>query len=170
MNIALRKVTMAAVPGVVAAASLIAPTPATGAVSSAPGPCSTGRVICIDKTARTVEWVVDGQVRLRMAARFGDGGGSPTREGTFSVYRKNEKHVSRLYGASMPYSLFFDGGQAVHYSEDFAERGYRGTSHGCVNTRNIAKMRKLFQSAKIGDKVFVYASASSGYDYDPWSW
>lgn len=174
MSTSLRNVTIAATLAVLAATSTFAPRAAATVTSEVPEPCSAGRVICIDKTTRTVEWVVDGEVLLRMSARFGDGGGSPTREGTFKVYRKNENHVSRLYGASMPYSLFFDGGQAVHYSEDFAERGYRGASHGCVNTRNIGKMRKLFRAAEIGDMVYVYASArgsrGGGPGYDPWTW
>ena len=37
----------------------------------------------------------------------------------------------------MPYAMFFSGGQAVHYSPDFAARGYNGASHGCVNVRNL---------------------------------
>ena len=33
--------------------------------------CTTGRALCIDKTSRTVRWVVDGKVRRTMAVRFG---------------------------------------------------------------------------------------------------
>jgi hypothetical protein len=32
--------------------------------------------------------------------------------------------------------MFFGGGQAVHYSPDFAARGYNGASHGCVTLRS----------------------------------
>jgi len=157
-----------------ATASATGSTAAAESSSEVPKPCSVGRVVCVDKSAQTVDWVVDGEIRLRMAARFGDVAGYPTREGTFRIYRKSERHVSRLYGDSMPYSLFFDGGQAVHYSEDFAENGYGGASHGCVNTRNIVKMRTLFRAAKLGDRVYVYASGRSPRNsdpgYNPWAW
>ena len=58
----------------------------------------------------------------------------------------------------MPFSMFFNGGQAVHYSADFAERGYNGASHGCVNTRNYSRMKELYKAARVGDKVVVYRS------------
>ena len=44
--------------------------------------------------------------------------------------------MSTLYDSSMPFAMFFDGGQAVHYSADFAADGYYGASHGCVNIRD----------------------------------
>ncbi|MFL6109626.1 MAG: peptidoglycan-binding protein, partial [Marmoricola sp.] len=93
--------------------------------------CTTGRALCVDKTSRTVRWVVDGEVRKTMAVRFG-ASYTPTREGLFHVIRKSRDHVSTLFGSSMPFAMFFSGGQAVHYSSDFAARGYSGASHGCV--------------------------------------
>jgi lipoprotein-anchoring transpeptidase ErfK/SrfK len=56
----------------------------------------------------------------------------------------------------MPYSMFFSGGQAVHYSSDFAARGYAGASHGCVNVRDLAGIASLFGQVNLGDKVVVY--------------
>lgn len=175
MFISLRNAATAVSLAALGAASTFATPAAAAETSDVPTPCSRGRVICVDKTTRTVDWVVDGEVRLRMSARFGDDGGTPTREGMFRVYRKNEQHISRLTGTSMPYALFFDGGQAIHYSADFAKRGYRGASHGCVNTRSIDKMRTLFKAAHRGDLVYVYASPPAprtppGPGYDPWSW
>ena len=52
--------------------------------------------------------------------------------------------------------MFFSGGQAVHYSSDFAARGYAGASHGCVNVRNLSGIQSLFSQARTGDKVIVY--------------
>jgi lipoprotein-anchoring transpeptidase ErfK/SrfK len=80
----------------------------------------------------------------------------PTREGAFSVGWKSRDHVSTIYDTPMPYAMFFSGGQAVHYSPDFAARGYNGASHGCVNVRNLAGIRSLFDQARVGDKVIVY--------------
>ncbi len=44
----------------------------------------------------------------------------------------------------------------MHYSSDFAARGYAGASHGCVNVRNLAALQSLFSQARTGDKVIVY--------------
>ncbi len=121
--------------------------------------CLTGRVICIDKTSRTLRWVVDGHVRQTLDARFGSTlNDTPTREGLFHVYLMDADHVSHLYGSSMPYAMFFSGGQAVHYSSDFATVGYDGASHGCVNIRDLDGIRWLFSQVNVGDKVVVYWS------------
>ena len=119
--------------------------------------CKTGRVICIDKTSRTLRWVVNGVVKTRLDARFG-AAKYPTREGQFQVFRKSRDHVSSIYGSSMPFAMFFSGGQAVHYSPDFAQTGYNGASHGCVNIRDRRAIERLFDKVKIRDKVVVYRS------------
>ncbi|MGZ6754518.1 MAG: L,D-transpeptidase family protein, partial [Nocardioides sp.] len=119
--------------------------------------CTTRRVLCIDKTSRTLRWVVDGRVLQTLDVRFG-ASYSPTREGVFHVYLKDVDHVSHLYGSAMPYSMFFSRGQAVHYSSDFAARGYAGASHGCVNVRDEAGLARLFDQVRVGDAVVVYWS------------
>jgi peptidoglycan hydrolase-like protein with peptidoglycan-binding domain len=121
--------------------------------------CLTGRVMCIDKTSRTLRWVVDGHVQQTLDARFGSTlNDTPTREGLFHVYLKDADHVSQLYGSSMPYAMFFSGGQAVHFSSDFATVGYDGASHGCVNIRDYQGIQWLFSQVRVGDKVVVYWS------------
>jgi peptidoglycan hydrolase-like protein with peptidoglycan-binding domain len=121
--------------------------------------CLTGRVLCIDKTSSTLRWVVDGKVKQTMEARFGSTlNDTPTREGLFHVYLKDADHVSNLYGSSMPFAMFFSGGQAVHYSSDFATYGYAGASHGCVNIRDYDGIKWLFSQVRVGDKVVVYWS------------
>lgn len=119
--------------------------------------CRTGRVICVDKTSQTLRWVVDGTVQQTLDVRFG-ASTTPTREGVFHVYLKDADHVSHLYGSSMPLSMFFSGGQAVHYSSDFAAVGYAGASHGCVNVRDLDGLQLLFDQVRVGDKVVVYWS------------
>ena len=129
--------------------------------------CRTGRVMCIDKTSRTLRWVVDGKVLLTMDARFGSTvNDTPTREGLFHVYFMNADHVSQLYGSSMPYAMFFSGGQAVHYSSDFATVGYYGASHGCVNIRDYDGIKWLFSQVRVGDAVVVYWSLSPRPEVD----
>ncbi len=126
-----------------------------------PGPldprCETGRALCIDKSTRTLRWVVDGQVQKTVDVRFG-AEYTPTREGAFTVLSKSRDHVSHLYGSSMPFAMFFSGGQAVHYSSDFAAVGYAGASHGCVNVRDYDGIAWLFDQVNVGDKVIVYWS------------
>ncbi|MET8683934.1 L,D-transpeptidase family protein [Streptomyces sp. NPDC004732] len=117
--------------------------------------CMTGRVLCIAKSSRTLTWMVDGKAVSTMDVRFGSQY-TPTREGTFSVYWKSRHHVSTLYDTAMPYAMFFSGGQAVHYSADFAARGYAGGSHGCVNVRDEKKIASLFAQVRKGDRVVIY--------------
>lgn len=119
--------------------------------------CTTGRAMCVDKTSRTLRWVVDGVVLRTVEVRFGSEE-LPTREGAFSVFRKSRDHVSSLYDTPMPFAMFFSGGQAVHYSPDFAANGYAGASHGCVNVRDRAAVAWLFDRVRIGDKVIVHRS------------
>jgi lipoprotein-anchoring transpeptidase ErfK/SrfK len=66
--------------------------------------------------------------------------------------------VSQLYGSAMPLSMFFSRGQAIHYSSDFAARGYSGASHGCVNVRDYDALTRLFDQVVVGDKVVIYWS------------
>jgi len=119
--------------------------------------CLTGQVLCIDKTSRFLSWVIDGQVQRALEVRFG-ASDTPTREGVFHVYLKDADHVSKLFGSEMPFSMFFSGGEAVHYSSDFAARGYDGASHGCVNVRDYDGIAWLFDQVRVGDKVVVYWS------------
>ncbi|MFF2212669.1 L,D-transpeptidase family protein [Streptomyces antibioticus] len=126
-----------------------------GQPAAAPDPrCLTGRVLCVDKTSRTLRWMIDGRTLSTVSVRFGSQY-TPTREGVFRVYFKSRHHVSTLYDSPMPYAMFFSGGQAVHYSADFAARGYAGASHGCVNVRDEAAIAGLFAQVRTGDKVVV---------------
>jgi peptidoglycan hydrolase-like protein with peptidoglycan-binding domain len=129
-----------------------APKPSAAGLDSR---CMTGRALCISKRTNSLVWVVNGKPHLRMDVRFGSAE-LPTREGSFSVGWKSRDHVSTIYHTPMPYAMFFSGGQAVHYSPDFAARGYSGASHGCVNVRNLSGIQWLFSEVRVGDKVIVY--------------
>jgi peptidoglycan hydrolase-like protein with peptidoglycan-binding domain len=135
--------------------------PPPGDGGNVPGPldprCTTGRVLCIDKSSRTLRWVVDGDVRKTVDVRFGSAE-LPTREGVFLIERKSRDHVSSIYHTPMPFAMFFSRGQAVHYSPDFAARGYNGASHGCVNVRDHEAVAWLFDQVVVGDKVVIYWS------------
>ncbi|MFE7571192.1 L,D-transpeptidase family protein [Streptomyces sp. NPDC057539] len=129
--------------------------PTTRPVAKPDPRCMEGRVMCISKSSRTLTWMIDGKVKSAMDVRFGSQY-TPTREGTFTVGWKSRDHVSTLYDTPMPFAMFFSGGQAVHYSADFAASGYEGASHGCVNVRDEKKVASLFGQVRTGDKVVIY--------------
>jgi len=117
--------------------------------------CLTGRVMCVSKTTRHLTWVIDGVPQYGFDVRFGSDE-LPTREGVFTVYKKKKDVISNLYHTPMPYSMFFSGGQAVHYSSNFARLGYAGSSHGCVNVRDWDGIVRLYGESRIGDKVVIH--------------
>lgn len=119
--------------------------------------CTTGKVVCISKQQRRLSYVVDGQVRFTREARFAmPGWDSP--EGEFRVWYRNSDTVSRIFGERfpMPYAFFYQGNVAVHFSQDFADRGYEGGSHGCSQLRDYQVAKWLYEQVKVGDKVVVY--------------
>lgn len=120
-----------------------------------PTECLQGTVLCVDKTQKIVRLVVDGSPEITLDARFGSFG-TATDEGTFSVYDKRADDFSTAFGVPMKYSLYFSGGQAIHYSEFFEQEGYRGASQGCVNTRDLDATAALFAQVDNGTTVFVY--------------
>ncbi len=111
----------------------------------------------MDKSTNSLRWVVDGKVISTFDVRFGSDE-LPTREGAFTVFSKSRDHVSSLYDTSMPFAMFFSGGQAVHYSPDFAATGYNGASHGCVNVRDYDGMACAVRPGadrRQGDRLLV---------------
>jgi hypothetical protein len=86
---------------------------------------------CYDRQAHQVTLWHNGTLHNSWLVR---GGGSQykTRLGTNRVYYRDIDHVSGLYGSPMPYSQFFDGGQALHGSA-LMMNPFVGHSHGCIN-------------------------------------
>lgn len=117
--------------------------------------CLTGRVLCASKTTNKMHWMIDGKILETVDVRYGRPG-LETREGQFQVNWKSRNHVSSLYGSAMPFSMFFSGGQAVHYSSDFATRGWVGGSAGCINVRDWNTLERIYNQVRVGDKVVVY--------------
>ena len=119
--------------------------------------CYSGaRVMCASKKDRKLYYVMDGKVVKVLDARFGSKR-LPTRNGVHHVYRKSRHHVSGIYGTAMPWAMFFDGGQAVHYSSNFARVGWNHPgSGGCINIRDSKTLDWIYKQTRIGDKVVVY--------------
>ena len=113
--------------------------------------------LCIDKTAKVLRLVRKGKVVATMDARFG-APGMETGEGIFQIHEKSQDHISSQYHTWMPYAMFFNGDEAVHYSPDFHAVGYLHGSHGCVGVRDIDKASWLFDRVPVGTRVYVYWS------------
>ena len=119
--------------------------------------CYSGaRVMCASKKDRKLYYVMDGKVVKVLDARFG-ARSNPTRNGVHYVYWKSRHHVSSIYGTAMPWAMFFDGGQAVHYSSNFTRVGWNHPgSGGCINIRDAKTLDWIYKQIRNGDKVVVY--------------
>ena len=119
--------------------------------------CTTGKVVCVSKAQRKMSYVVDGKAHFTREARFSmPGWDSP--EGEFRIWYMNSDTVSKIFGerTPMPYAIFYDGNVAIHYSQDFADKGYEGGSHGCSQLRDYQVAKWLYEQLKVGDRVVVY--------------
>jgi hypothetical protein len=90
-----------------------------------------GIVITVDKSTQRLSVAVDGFPRYEWpvsTARMG----YRTPNGTYKPERLERKWFSRKYDWSpMPYSIFFDGGYAIHGSYEIKRLG-SPASHGCI--------------------------------------
>ncbi len=121
-----------------------------------------GKSICISKEENLTRLIVNGRTTMRLASRFGDTRAPRFRtdEGVFSVQSKSIDHRSSLYnGAWMPFAIFYNGDEAVHFSPDFAADPVVNPgegSHGCVNVSSFKGARALFNKVPEGTRVVVY--------------
>ena len=90
-----------------------------------------GIVVTVDKSAQQLTVAVDGATRFAWpvsTARWG----YRTPNGSYRPQWLARKWFSRQYDWSpMPYSIFFDGGYAIHGSYEVSHLG-RPASHGCI--------------------------------------
>lgn len=122
-----------------------------------PKKCRKGTVICIDKTQKLLRYVKGGKVKVVTDARFGIPG-EETSNGMHRIDRKEKHNISEEYNTPMPFSMFFAGNQAIHFSYWFRRDGYYGGSHGCVNIRSWKNMKWVYDHSPIGTRVYVYSS------------
>lgn len=92
---------------------------------------SAGIVVTVDKSAQSLTVTVDGVTRHQWPVSTGRWGyNTPT--GTYRPQRLERQWFSRKYDWSpMPYSIFFNGGYAIHGSNEISRLG-RPASHGCI--------------------------------------
>lgn len=138
-------------------ADLFGAPPASALTQELDPRCVTGKVVCISKQQRKLSYVVDGKVHLTREARFAmPGWDSP--EGEFRIWYMNSDTISKIFGerTPMPYAIFYQGNVAIHFSQDFADRGYESGSHGCSQLRDYQVAKWLYEQVKVGDRVVVY--------------
>ncbi|WP_127358157.1 L,D-transpeptidase family protein [Actinacidiphila soli] len=116
-------------------------------------PTNKGRIACVNLTLQ-ISWVQDGSSLVYGPVPIRSGRNRyETRTGLKKIYWRDRHHVSNLYNVAMPYSQFFDGGQAFHSISGsvWSPPG----SHGCVNMRD-SDAAKYWSLLKKGDDVYVY--------------
>jgi lipoprotein-anchoring transpeptidase ErfK/SrfK len=118
-------------------------------------PSAQGVVACLDLN-RQLMWVRDGGEMIfgPVAVRSGKPG-YETRTGWHTVYMRVRHEHSTLYDSPMPFSQYFDGGQAIHgvYDDIYTGPG----SHGCVNLR-YEDAARLWNVLGKGDRVYIWGA------------
>lgn len=131
-----------------ATAVLLAGVPGASASPSAP-PCSAAARACVDLSTQRTWLMRDGQVVYGPVPVATAMATAPTDPGTFHVTWKDLHHrSSEFHNAPMPYSVFFNGGDAFH-EDNVAVR-----SSGCVHLSHSAA-RAFYNTPQDGDMVQV---------------
>ncbi|MEV7170474.1 L,D-transpeptidase [Streptomyces sp. NPDC093224] len=119
-------------------------------------PVRSYRVTCIDLD-RQLLWVQrSGTVEFDPVPIRSGRDGQETRPGWHEIYERIRDHASTIYdNAPMPYSQFFDGGQALHGRPDSLYDG--GGSAGCVNL-TLPHAAALWDVLEIGDSLYVWGA------------
>jgi L,D-transpeptidase catalytic domain len=142
-----------AVANPVAAAPVAAPAPVAPALPAGPTivagtPCLSTARACVERSSNRA-WLIRGGVVEYGPVPITHGRkGYRTPPGTFRVSFKNRHHVSSIYGAPMPNSVFFNGGIAFH------QGSLKEKSHGCIHLSRTAA-RTFFGALGRGDVVQV---------------
>jgi lipoprotein-anchoring transpeptidase ErfK/SrfK len=123
----------------------------TASASAAPSgaPCVSAARACVDLSTQQAWLMRDGNV-IYGPTRVATGKAStPTTPGTFHVLWKDLHHRSSLFhNAPMPYSVFFNGGDAFH------EDSVTVRSNGCVHLAHSAA-QTFYKTLHVGDVVQI---------------
>ncbi len=107
-------------------------------------------VVTVDLHARVIS-VFRGGYEIGAAAVLLGSQEKPTPTGVFPITQKKVHHVSNLYDSPMPYmQRLTNDGISLHATK--VEWGY--ASHGCVGMPE-AFAKKVFETTKLGDRVFI---------------
>ena len=126
------------------------------AAGLAAAPAQAGIVVTVDKTAQRLTVEVDGFPRYAWpvsTARWG----YRTPNGNYRPQWLARKWFSREYDWSpMPYSIFFNGGYAIHGSYEISRLG-SPASHGCIRLHpdNAAVLFALVKASVKDTQIIV---------------
>jgi lipoprotein-anchoring transpeptidase ErfK/SrfK len=111
--------------------------------------CSAAALACVDLSSQQA-WLMRGGTVTYGPVPVATGKASaPTAPGTFHVTWKDLHHrSSEFHNAPMPYSVFFNGGDAFH------EGSVTVRSNGCVHLTQPAA-RTFYNTLHVGDEVQV---------------
>lgn len=140
------------VPAVVPAPVVQVPAPVVAAPvvarAVAGTPCVSTARACIELSSDRAWLIRDGEVSYGPVPITSGRPGFRTPPGSFSVTFHSRDHISSIYDAPMPYSVFFNGGIAFH------QGSLSQQSHGCIHLSRTAA-REFFESLERGDVVQV---------------
>ncbi|MDO8875473.1 MAG: L,D-transpeptidase [Pseudolabrys sp.] len=126
-------------------------------------PAQAGVVVTVDKTVQRLTVEVDGAVRHTFpvsTARWG----YRTPNGSYRPQWLARKWFSRQYDWSpMPFSIFFNGGYAIHGSYEISRLG-SPASHGCIRLHpdNAAVLFALVQAHVKDTQIVVTGEGAAG--------
>jgi lipoprotein-anchoring transpeptidase ErfK/SrfK len=143
----------APVPAAPSSAPVVAPAVPAPAVPPAPTrvagtPCLSTARACVALGSNQAWLIRNGVVEFGPVSITSGRKGYRTPAGTFRVSFKSRAHVSSIYDAAMPYSVFFNGGIAFH------QGSLSQKSHGCIHLGRTAA-KTFFGSLGRGDVVQV---------------
>lgn len=130
-----------------------------GLVLALPGPASAGAaavVARIDLSSQTMTVSVNGMPHYSWPVSTARRG-YVTPTGAYRPQRMYRTYFSRkYYNSPMPYSIFFNGGYAIHGSYEVSRLG-SPASHGCIRLHpsNAATLYSLVQSYGAGNTVIL---------------
>ena len=122
--------------------------PSAEPADAAAPPCAPTVRACVDLSADRSWLLRDGHVTYGPVPITHGRKGFRTPPGTFQVASKKRDHVSSIYDAEMPWSVFFNGGVAFH------EGSLTVLSHGCIHLSSAAA-EAYFATLSVGDVVQV---------------
>lgn len=134
---------------VIAAGGVAGMTATSAQAQTAPTSCLPEARACVNLTTQQAWLAYDGMLQYGPVPVRTGKASAPTDPGTFRVTYKDQYHRSREFNnAPMPYSVFFNGGDALH------EGSLAVPSNGCVHLTPTAA-RTFFAVLNVGDVVQV---------------
>ena len=135
--------------GLLGAATLLLSGTASASAAPTGAPCAAAARACVDLSSQQAWLMRDGGVVYGPIPVATGAASAPTDTGTFHVFWKDLHHRSSEFNnAPMPYSVFFNGGEAFH------EDSVTVRSHGCVHLTHRAA-QSFYNTLHVGDVVQV---------------